>query len=359
MTNQELRDPGSIVSDRRYGADVKGRLWTSKDVTILCRAALANALETKPGVLASMHPALKHFELTTVLTGGECSVTVRRGRKILIYELKLSCKWQGKLCAADSSPLSDSASGELRFPDISAESIDDLEVEFDSDARGSPPSEAMRKDGIPIVKRAIQQCMSVLQSHVSTTHTPKSEADGGGHPLIKPDCEHVDQAITLASPPPTRAAAADGASSPSAASMPMVEVPLVMRLMLAKVRHFADVPAALARARVMHVLRASTSRAFTPRARLPHGPRVLARVLRDCAGQKECQGPRSSHQLGGLRAAGCAHDAVVRRAALVDRRARGGARAGAAACARACMAARPSRRWSRSLARRWTCPSMS
>ena len=85
---------------------------------------------------------------------GDCSVNNRKGRTFLIYEFEVKLKWEGGLLDGDGLNL-DSAKGTMKLGDVSAESLDDLDVEFTSKSRGSPCSEAMRKQGVAAVKAAV------------------------------------------------------------------------------------------------------------------------------------------------------------------------------------------------------------
>jgi len=174
--------------------------------------------------------------------GGECSVTSRKGRRFLIYELQLRCKWEGELRAKDGSVL-ESASGELKLPDVSAESLEELEVEFTTTARGSTLSEAMRREGVVIVRRAIQRCLAVLQLHVAEPDAKKRQAGTaalverqmGTSPVGGPQ----SGGRTTAAPQTIASAGkvADGCPPiPSSALHDEARLPVVMKLMLAKVR---------------------------------------------------------------------------------------------------------------------------
>lgn len=57
--------------------------------------------------------------------------------------------------------------GSMRLPDVSAEALNDLEVEFESKMRGSDLSEAMRKEGVACVKKAVIDSITQMQAEVT------------------------------------------------------------------------------------------------------------------------------------------------------------------------------------------------
>ena len=76
---------------------------------------------------------------------------------------------------ADTGDKLQSATGKMRFGDISNETLDDLESEFETSERGSALSEAMRKQGVSCVKRALVELFRGLQEEVAASATvPKS-----------------------------------------------------------------------------------------------------------------------------------------------------------------------------------------
>ena len=246
MAAVDAKDPRWIVAERADGTNVNQWHWTSKDITLVTQAAIAKALETKPSILASASPLLQHCELSTVKAGGECSVTSRKGRQFLIYELRLSMKWAGELRGEDGTV--ESASGELMLPDVSAEALEDLDVEFSTSARGSALSEAMRKDGVATVKRAVQRCISILQLHVAEPGTghklaeaaalaeARRPAEGAGvgasaAPAAKSANSECSQSLSSSQ----SGSGGGGGGSQSLASAE-AQLPLVMRAMLGKVK---------------------------------------------------------------------------------------------------------------------------
>ena len=238
MAALDAKDPRWIVAERADGTNVNSWHWTSKDVTLLTKAALAKVLEgNDPPVLAAHSPLLKHCRLNTVVSRGECSVNTRKGRKFLIYELGLKAKWEGEK-RDDAGALLETASGELEVSDISAETLDALEVTFTTSERGSSLSEAMRKEGVAAFKSAIQKCIGILQAQIAKdgqgpgSAMPSAAlnavtAAGGAQP-IKLEGGATDKELA-----PTSGYAADAAASAAAAAN---NLPFVMRMWVAKVK---------------------------------------------------------------------------------------------------------------------------
>ena len=147
--------------------------WTSKDVTQITKAALSVALEAPP-LLSAASPLLHGCRLSSIRMAGDCSVHARKGRRFLLYELKLECVWRGGKDGAE-------ASGSLQLPDLSPECLDDLAIEFTTDCPGTPLSEAMRKLGVPAIRRAVQSCIRTLELKVAEADaTPKVALPSAG-----------------------------------------------------------------------------------------------------------------------------------------------------------------------------------
>ena len=153
-----------IVRERDDGANVNNWHWTTKDVSGHTKESLSAAVREE-----DIFPAdgpLAHCRIKSAETKGEASVNNRKGRTFLIYELEMKLKWDGELRDSDGNVV-ESGKGSIRLPDVSAESLDDLEVEFETKSRGTPLSEAMRTEGVKHVKRRVQQCIKQLQEEVT------------------------------------------------------------------------------------------------------------------------------------------------------------------------------------------------
>ena len=152
-----------IVKEREDGANCNNWHWTTKDSSSNVRQALSEAVK---GATFPPDGALAGCRIKSAEATGDASVNNRKGRTFLIYEIKLKCKWEAEVRDADGH-LVESCKGKVTFPDISAESLDDLDVEFESNARGAPLSEAMRKQGVVRLKAVVQQTIGELQAEVA------------------------------------------------------------------------------------------------------------------------------------------------------------------------------------------------
>ena len=142
------RDERWIVQERADGANCNNWHWTFKDVTARTKAALDVRLKA-----VEFPPGLEGCRITSCSATGECSLNNRKGRLFLSYELDVTLG----LTMEQSGGGGDAIEASLRFPDVSATEIDDLEVEFESKSRGSALSEAMRKQGVALVKKSVKE----------------------------------------------------------------------------------------------------------------------------------------------------------------------------------------------------------
>lgn len=147
-----------IVTERADGTNVNNWHWTMKDTSEYVKALLS-AVVQRQGIFPPTG-SLSSTRITEVRLGGEASVTSRKGRTFLIFELQLLIKWEGQI--PDVGKESEVCSGDILFPDISPETLDELEVEFSSTSRSSVLSEAMRTEGVACLKRVICACMRAL-----------------------------------------------------------------------------------------------------------------------------------------------------------------------------------------------------
>lgn len=236
-----------VVTERADGQNVNAWHWTSKDATQLTCAALAQCLESPP-LLGSASPLLQHCKLSKVAAKGECSVTTRKGRAFLLYELAIKASWHGELHGPGGAVLLESASGEVLLEDVSAECIDDLSVEFSTDARGSPLSEAMRKEGVGAIKRGVKQCMQILEQRITDSaestapsaartapaapvKLPTDVATAAAHSVPKPTSQSVSRGS---------AKAADVDAEDVRTQLEQMELektlPMIVQLLLKKIR---------------------------------------------------------------------------------------------------------------------------
>ena len=173
MAALDARDPRWVVTERADGKNVNSWHWTSRDVTELTRATLKVALEA-PTLLGGASSLLQDCLLSNVAIRGDCSVNTRKGRKFLLCELDLRMNWKGELRGEGGEV--ERGAGTLHLPDVSPESLDDLEVVFTTETRGAPLSEAMRKEGVPAVRRAVHQCVRTLEEKMAAMEDPMPAA---------------------------------------------------------------------------------------------------------------------------------------------------------------------------------------
>lgn len=189
-----------IVKERADGANCNNWHWTTKDVSQHVKEALSHAVKQDifplDGPLANVH--IKSAETT-----GEASVNNRKGRTFLIYELEMKLKWTGELI--EGGQTLESGSGSITLPDVSAESLDDLDVEFETKQRGTALSEAMRKKGVACIKAAVQRCMKELQEEVTAnaaTQKPAAAPAGAVTPAVNVPLPQPIKVASVPTPPP-------------------------------------------------------------------------------------------------------------------------------------------------------------
>ena len=165
------QDPRWLVAERKDGTNVNGWHWQMSDMTEITKAALKVSLEA-PTLLSNTSSKLRHCALTKVAVRGDCSVTTRKGKRFLICELDVQMVWTGELKEDNNDHPAESASGSIHLPDVSPETLDDLEATFTTDSRGSPLSELMRKEGVAAIKRAVCSCMRTLEAKMAEMAEP-------------------------------------------------------------------------------------------------------------------------------------------------------------------------------------------
>ena len=161
------RDGRWIVQERADGANCNNWHWTFKDVTARTKAALAERLKA-----VEFPPGLEGCRVTSCTATGECSVSNRKGRLFLTYELDviIALVWaaQGDLNCGDTAEGTSEAS--LRFPDVSATEIDDLQCELESRSSPAALPEAVRAQAVPFVTQRLRQVILSLQEELRAEH---------------------------------------------------------------------------------------------------------------------------------------------------------------------------------------------
>ena len=230
------QDPRWLVAERNDGTNVNGWHWQMSDMTEITKAALKVSLEA-PTLLSNTSSKLRHCALTKVVVRGDCSVTTRKGKRFLICELDVQMVWTGELKEDNNDHPAESASGSIHLPDVSPETLDDLEATFTTDSRGSPLSELMRKEGVAAIKRAVCSCMRTLEAKMAEMaerppQQPQPPQQQQPQPVsISDDGTNKDAAgwetihdpAKKPPPPPTAAAAAAAVAAAQQAAKPPPE----------------------------------------------------------------------------------------------------------------------------------------
>ena len=102
------RDERWIVQERADGANCNNWHWTFKDVTARTKAALDVRLKA-----VEFPPGLEGCRITSCSATGECSLSNRKGRLFLSYELDVTL-------GLTMEQSGDAIEASLRFPDVSA-----------------------------------------------------------------------------------------------------------------------------------------------------------------------------------------------------------------------------------------------
>ena len=191
-----------IVKERADGQNCNNWHWTTKDVSGHTKTVLGDKLKE---LAFPADGPLAHCRIKSAECKGDCSVNNRKGRTFLIYELEIKLKWEGEL-RDEAGAVVETTKGSMKLPDVSATEIDDLEVEFESKSRGSALSEAMRKQGVALVKKSVKEIVLELQEQVRAGAAEQKPAAAGPAPLKAP----VPQPIKIepVAPPPSAASAA-------------------------------------------------------------------------------------------------------------------------------------------------------
>jgi len=202
-----------IVKERADGHNCNNWHWTTKDVSGHTKKVLGEKLketEFPPGGL------LAHCRIRSAEVKGDCSVNNRKGRTFLIYEFEVKIKWEGET-RDEAGAVLEATKGTMRLPDVSATEIDDPEVEFESKSRGSALSEAMRKQGVALVKASVKAIVLELQEEVRAGAAEQKPAAAGPAPLKAPTPTPIKiEAATVKAPPAAAAAArATGKAGPT------------------------------------------------------------------------------------------------------------------------------------------------
>jgi len=205
-----------IVKERADGHNCNNWHWTTKDVSGHTKKVLGQKLKEIEFPVGGL---LAHCRIRSAEVKGDCSVNNRKGRTFLIYEFEVKIKWEGET-RDEAGAVLETTKGSMRLPDVSATEIDDPEVEFESKARGSALSEAMRKQGVALVKASVKAIVLELQEEVRAGAAEQKPAAAGPAPLKAPTPTpiKIEAAPAKARPPSAAAAAAAPATSKGGAA---------------------------------------------------------------------------------------------------------------------------------------------
>ena len=123
-----------LVKQRDDGANVNNWHWTTKNISSHVNPSLSDAV--KHGDIFPSDGLLANCRIKSAEVTGEASVNNRKGRTFLNYETEKQLKREGKLYDMEGK-LMESTKGSYKLVDVSAESLDDIEIEFETKARGS------------------------------------------------------------------------------------------------------------------------------------------------------------------------------------------------------------------------------
>ena len=167
------RDERWIVQERADGANCNNWHWTFKDVTARTKAALDGRLKA-----VEFPPGLEGCRITSCSATGECSLSNRKGRLFLSYELDVTLG----LTMEQSGGGGDAIEASLRFPDVSATEIDELQCELsvkassalsldeeDDELESRRPAllpEAVRAQAVPFLTQRLRQEVLALQEEL-------------------------------------------------------------------------------------------------------------------------------------------------------------------------------------------------
>ena len=176
------RDERWIVQERADGANCNNWHWTFKDVTARTKAALAERLKA-----VEFPPGLEGCRVTSCTATGECSVSNRKGRLFLTYELDVTLGLTVEPSVGGGG--GDATEASLRFADVSATEIDDLQCvlsvkpprgasimfeDEEEESRGSPTAlalpEAVRAQAVPFLAQRLRQEVLALQEELRAEH---------------------------------------------------------------------------------------------------------------------------------------------------------------------------------------------
>lgn len=115
------------------------------------------------GLSLKILSGLAELEFRDVQVTGDASVTVRKGKPIILYLLRVESRWE----AAGTAQGLGEAKGSLILPELSSEDGPNssvIQIETTSDTSRHRLGSAVRKEGIPAVRALLRQFEEALQA---------------------------------------------------------------------------------------------------------------------------------------------------------------------------------------------------
>eukprot|EP01103_Thecamoeba_quadrilineata_P002707 TRINITY_DN12610_c0_g1_i1.p1 TRINITY_DN12610_c0_g1~~TRINITY_DN12610_c0_g1_i1.p1 ORF type:complete len:345 (+),score=72.22 TRINITY_DN12610_c0_g1_i1:25-1059(+) len=148
-------DPRWLVQDRADGTNVNNWHWSDYNCTTDAKKRLSELLAQVP-ILENGDEFCRFVSVDKV--GGEVSVSVRKGKLFVFYELDLKINWEG--CRSGNLQL-----GTIHIPNIETDD-DDFDTEILANEKNEDSSyfvSAVKSKGVPIVKNKIQELVDELK----------------------------------------------------------------------------------------------------------------------------------------------------------------------------------------------------
>lgn len=134
--------------------------WEEKPMTDFSIKWLSRELQ---GFTLKILSGLAELEFRDVQVTGDASVTVRKGKPIILYLLRVESRWE----AAGTAQGLGEAKGSLILPELSSEDGPNssvIQIETTSDTSRHRLGSAVRKEGIPALRALLRQFEEALRS---------------------------------------------------------------------------------------------------------------------------------------------------------------------------------------------------
>lgn len=157
----QMRPTAEAVSGSVW--NVNAWHWEEKPMTEWSMKWLTRELQ---GLAIRLLSGLATLEFRDIQVTGDSSVSVRKGKPIVLYLLRLECRWEA---TATAQGLGD-AKGALILPEFSSEDGPKsslIQVETSSDESRGRLASAVRKEGIPAVRELLLRFEEALRSQLT------------------------------------------------------------------------------------------------------------------------------------------------------------------------------------------------